>query len=120
MALIAGTDTNKRFTQDKMLKVIAHAWGREKGFHKIMIEKHCSRRGDLDRIKRVDVGVPVDPEKRAMYKMKHDDITKATKKRKLEEQSHELLAPQIVDRYGVSAHPASPLVAFIRILLCLK
>ena len=71
MALIAGTDTAKCLTQHKTSKVLAHAWGREKGFHKIMIEKHCSRRGELDRKKRVDAGVPI-PEKRAAYKIKHE------------------------------------------------
>ena len=71
MALIAGTDTAKCLTQHKTSKVLAHAWGREKGFHKIMIEKHCSRRGELDRKKRVDAGVPI-PENRAAYKIKHE------------------------------------------------
>ena len=45
MALIAGTDMAKCLTQHKTSKVLAHAWGREKGFYKIMTEKHCSRRG---------------------------------------------------------------------------
>lgn len=105
MALIAGTDTSKCLTQHMTSKVLAHAWGREKGFHKIMIEKHCSRRGKLERKKRVDAGVPTVPEKRVAHKIKHD-ATKAAKKRKLEELSHEQLAPRITDSYGVAALPA--------------
>ncbi|KAL3789182.1 hypothetical protein ACHAW5_002441 [Stephanodiscus triporus] len=104
MALIAGTDTSRCLTQHMTSKVLAHAWGREKGFHKIMIEKHCSRRGELERKKRVDAGVPTIPEKRVAYKTNRD-ATKAAKKRKLEELSHEQLAHGITDSYGVAALP---------------
>lgn len=63
MALIAGTDT-KNLSQQKISKVISHAWGREKGFHKKVIEKHCARMGDVKRKKRVDAGTVKSPKTR--------------------------------------------------------
>ncbi|KAL7545239.1 hypothetical protein ACHAWF_008589 [Thalassiosira exigua] len=81
MALIAGSDTGG-LSMHRISKILAHAWGREKGFHKIMIIKHCQRRGDLDRKKRVDASVPRG--KRAEMKAKLE-ATQGTKKRKLQD-----------------------------------
>lgn len=81
MALIAGTET-RNLTQHKISKILAHAWGREKGFHKLMIEKHCQRRGDLERKKRVDAGLSMSTEKRAVHKMKYE-VNEARKRKKL-------------------------------------
>jgi hypothetical protein len=55
MALIAGTDT-KHLTQSRTTTLMTHAWGREKGFMKKMVNKHCSRRGDVKRKLRSDAG----------------------------------------------------------------
>ncbi|KAL7543126.1 hypothetical protein ACHAXR_012424 [Thalassiosira sp. AJA248-18] len=101
MALIAGTDT-RHLTVHRTSKILAHAWGREKGFHKLMIDKHCARRGDLDRKKRVDAGVPMSVEKKAVYKMKFAAM-KDAKKRKLEStEEHEtaLVAQRVAEDYG--------------------
>ncbi|KAL7465757.1 hypothetical protein ACHAXS_006074 [Conticribra weissflogii] len=43
---------------------LAHAWGREKGFHKIILEQLCDRRGDLERKKRSDTGKKMTLEKK--------------------------------------------------------
>ena len=102
MALIAGTDT-KHLTQQKVTKVLAHAWGREKGFHKIMLEHHCSRRGDLARKKRADAGVPLTDEKKAAIKEKS-----AAKKRKVAVLEQNPLEPQ---QLAYEAAPALPVPA---------
>jgi len=81
MALIAGTNT-KNLTPNRVTKILAHAWGREKGFPKLMLEKHCARRGDLDRKKRFDAGKPMTAEKRAAYKIKLQAVL--SKKRRVE------------------------------------
>ncbi len=103
MALIAGTDT-KHLTQQKVTKVLAHAWGREKGFHKIMLEHHCSRRGDLARKKRADAGVPLTDEQKAAMKEKS-----AAKKRKFAVLEQNPLEPQQLAAY--EAAPALPVPA---------
>ena len=77
MALVAGTET-RDMNIHKVTKVLAHAWGREKGFHKLMIEKHCQRRGDLDRKKRVDAGTTMTAEKRANYRAKFEERKRQT------------------------------------------
>ncbi|KAL7437128.1 hypothetical protein ACHAXH_008057 [Discostella pseudostelligera] len=65
MALIAGTDT-KHLTHQQVTKIISHAWGREKGNLKLMISKHCSRRGDVNRKKRFDAGTGKSAKKRTL------------------------------------------------------
>jgi len=35
---------------------LAHAWGREKGFHQILASSICTRRGEVDRKRRSDAG----------------------------------------------------------------
>ena len=81
MALISGTDT-KQLTMHRITKVLAHAWGRERGFHKLMIDKHCARRGDLDRKKRVDAGQPMAAEKKVAYKHRAAATKQEVRKRK--------------------------------------
>lgn len=65
MALIAGTDT-KHLTHQQVTKIISHAWGREKGNLKLLIGKHCSRRGDVNRKKRFDAGTGKSAKKRTL------------------------------------------------------
>eukprot|EP00569_Conticribra_weissflogii_P006280 CAMPEP_0171343922 /NCGR_PEP_ID=MMETSP0878-20121228/18284_1 /TAXON_ID=67004 /ORGANISM="Thalassiosira weissflogii, Strain CCMP1336" /LENGTH=521 /DNA_ID=CAMNT_0011846979 /DNA_START=21 /DNA_END=1586 /DNA_ORIENTATION=- len=49
---------------------LAHAWGREKGFHKIILEQLCDRRGDLERKKRSDTGKKMTQERKRRPKEK--------------------------------------------------
>ena len=37
-------------------KDLAHAWGREKGFHTLLASSVCERRGEVERKKRSDAG----------------------------------------------------------------
>ena len=37
-------------------KDLAHAWGREKGFHSLLASSVCERRGEVERKKRSDAG----------------------------------------------------------------
>ena len=39
-------------------KDLAHAWGREKGFHNLLVSSICERRGEVDRKKRSDARTP--------------------------------------------------------------
>lgn len=87
MALIAGTET-RGLTPHKISKVIAHAWGREKGFQKLLPFQHCQRRGDVERKKRVDAGMSMSAEKRAAHNMKYE-VNKDRKRKKLAVTSHE-------------------------------
>ena len=79
MALIAGTDT-KHLSAHKASKVLAHAWGREKGFQRLLFESHCARRGELDRKKRVDAGTTLSSEKKALFNTKRA-VTRDKKKK---------------------------------------
>ena len=38
-------------------KDLAHAWGREKGFHTVLVNAICERRGEVDRKRRTDAGI---------------------------------------------------------------
>ena len=37
-------------------KDLSHAWGREKGFHTVLVNAICERRGEVDRKRRADAG----------------------------------------------------------------
>ena len=37
-------------------KDLSHAWGREKGFHTVLVNAICERRGEVDRKRRTDAG----------------------------------------------------------------
>ena len=86
IALMAGTGCDHTKTAALYHKHIAHAWGREKGFHKIILEHICVRRGELERKKRKDSGMKMSPEKLKAYKEKFV-MNRALKKRKLSEVS---------------------------------
>ena len=56
-------------------KDLAHAWGREKGFHQILASNVCERRGEVDRKRRSDLGKVMSSDQRDALKKKR----KATK-----------------------------------------
>jgi hypothetical protein len=43
---------------------LAHAWGRERGFHHVLVNTVCSRRGEVERKKRKDAKEPPSDSKR--------------------------------------------------------
>jgi len=51
-------------------KDLAHAWGREKGFHHVLTNLVCERRGEVERKRRSDVGKMLSPGQRAAFKEK--------------------------------------------------
>ena len=51
-------------------KDLAHGWGREKGFHNVLVNQVCERRGELERKKRSDTGRTFTAEQRATFKVK--------------------------------------------------
>lgn len=59
---------------------LAHAWGRERGFHNVLITTVCQRRGDIERKRRSDAG------------------TKAAQKRPRKEEEAPVAPPQPTDQ----------------------
>lgn len=51
-------------------KDLSHAWGREKGFHHVLTNLVCERRGEVERKRRSDVGKMLSPGQRAAFKEK--------------------------------------------------
>jgi len=49
---------------------LAHAWGREKGFHNVLVSQVCDRRGEIARKKRSDSGRQMSQEQKAIFKEK--------------------------------------------------
>lgn len=49
---------------------LAHAWGREKGFHQLLVQNICERRGEVERKKRSDAGKTMTPEERQAFRAK--------------------------------------------------
>ena len=107
MALVSGVDTGS-LSAHKVSKLLGHAWGREKGFHKMMVEKHCGRRGELDRKSRSDAGKPMTEEKRLSFQTKLR-ATKATRKRKAEELQQQLGEVSV----PMAAATADPMMAAV-------
>lgn len=51
-------------------KDLAHAWGREKGFHHVLTTLVCERRGEVERKRRSDVGRQMSEQEKAAFKEK--------------------------------------------------
>jgi len=51
-------------------KELAHAWGREKGFHNVLASSVCERRGEVERKRRSDAGKTLSNEAREVFKEK--------------------------------------------------
>ena len=51
-------------------KDLAHAWGREKGFHTVLANNVCERRGEVERKRRSDAGKIMSNEERAILREK--------------------------------------------------
>jgi len=51
-------------------KDLAHAWGREKGFHQVLASSVCERRGEVERKRRSDAGKVLSPEERESFRQK--------------------------------------------------
>jgi hypothetical protein len=51
-------------------KDLAHAWGREKGFHHVLANSICERRGEVERKRRSDAGRSMSQEQRELFKQK--------------------------------------------------
>jgi len=49
---------------------LAHAWGREKGFHLLLATSVCERRGEVERKKRSDAGRTMTTEQRKSFRDK--------------------------------------------------
>lgn len=64
-------------------KHLAHAWGREQNFHRVLVEKVCSRRGDYERKTRSDMGVKMSNERKMQMKQTKEEVAK---KRRLEQE----------------------------------
>lgn len=51
-------------------KDLAHAWGREKGFHHLLATSVCERRGEVERKRRSDAGRILSDAERAQFRSK--------------------------------------------------
>jgi hypothetical protein len=49
---------------------LAHAWGRDKGFHHTLANAICERRGAVERKRRSDAGKRLSPEEREHFRQK--------------------------------------------------
>jgi uncharacterized membrane protein len=49
---------------------LAHAWGRDKGFHHTLANAICERRGAVERKRRSDAGKRLTPEEREHFRQK--------------------------------------------------
>lgn len=51
-------------------KDLAHAWGREKGFHHLLATSVCERRGEVERKRRSDAGRTLTEAERVAFRNK--------------------------------------------------
>lgn len=58
-------------------KDLAHAWGREKGFHHVVVNNVCERRGEVERKRRSDAGQPMSEEEKESFRnrLKRNRVT---------------------------------------------
>ena len=81
MGLLVGVGEHNS-KDEKYQRLLAHAWGREsRDFRKHLVNRLCSRRGDLKRKQRSDFGKTIPEEERALIRVKAN-ATKAENKKK--------------------------------------
>ena len=81
MGLLVGVGEHNS-GDDKYQRLLGHAWGRDgHDFRKHLVNRLCSRRGDLKRKQRIDVGKTISEEERAVIRVKAN-ATKAENRRK--------------------------------------
>jgi hypothetical protein len=83
-------------------KDLAHAWGREKGFHTVLCSQICDRGGEIARKKRNDAGKKMTEDQKKTFKKKVQE-TRATKKAKT--------AAAMVNQHALAAHEAATAAA---------
>lgn len=88
IALLAGT-LGHRCYQD-----LAHAWGRETGFHNVLCHQVCERRGEIVRKKRSDTGKMFTREQKEKFRAKLNKAQSKTKhkNKKFLESRHQAIA----------------------------
>lgn len=63
-------------------KDLAHAWGREKGFHTVLCSQICDRGGEIGRKRRKDVGKKYSEDQRKSFRKKMQGTWSAKKAKK--------------------------------------
>jgi len=95
---------------------LAHAWGRERGFHQVLASSVCTRRGEVERKKRSDAG------KKASRQQQQPTTAPPTKRPKpatptpttpapgtiYHPPSHQALPPQQPQQQHITAHVVQP------------
>jgi hypothetical protein len=98
-------------------KELSHAWGREKGFHNVLVSQICERRGEVERKKRSDQGRLLTNEQRAIFKVKLNR-TRSTKRPKPNPPARSSAAPAVAvaaasGAVAVAAHVADAAAAAV-------
>ena len=86
-------------------KDLAHAWGREKGFHSVLCSQICERGGEIGRKRRNDVGRKMSEEQRKTFKKKVQNARAAKKAKTM------ATAAAIADQHALAAHEAATAAA---------
>jgi hypothetical protein len=85
-------------------KHLAHAWGREKGFHMVLVNNVCERRGEVERKRRSDAGrTMTEAEKAAIRsKIKKVKTDKAAAAKEQEQESKDEEGGESIEEQAVS------------------
>ncbi|CAB9524587.1 expressed unknown protein [Seminavis robusta] len=99
-------------------KELSFAWGREKGFHHVLANSVCERRGEVERKKRSDAGKSMTEEERQAFKTKlqhardkNGTSRKAKQEGKLEEAARStanIMMASVEDDLSNQQHQAAP------------
>ena len=94
-------------TPQASFKDLAHAWGREKGFHTVLANLVCERRGEMERKRRSDLGRMLSREDRATFKEKLDKGRNAAKVAREEQKENGVAATDDDDDWAEAANEAA-------------
>jgi hypothetical protein len=83
-------------------KDLAHGWGREKGFHTILINQICERRGEMERKKRSDSGRTFTAEQKLNFRTKLNK-TRGEKRKRIEDEKNVTAVPMLPQDYAMPA-----------------
>jgi len=85
-------------------KDLAHAWGREKGFHTVLCSQVCDRGGEIGRKRRNDAGRKLSEDQKKTFRKKVQG-TRATKKAKT--------GAAVADEHALAAHETAAAAAAV-------
>jgi hypothetical protein len=90
-------------TEGADFKLLAFAWGREKGFHHVLANSVCERRGEVERKRRSDAGKALTSDEREAFRQRVSNKRPRTETRTTNGSKNGISGPGSTKRVSASS-----------------